>query len=69
MATTYVLFLNHSEDKLCVATYSAYKQIFEQLDDHEYLCESTDCHYLCELADTTKVFCTSLPPEIAEQFD
>lgn len=66
--TTYVLFLNPETDVLGVATYSAYKQNIEPLGG-EYLKESTDVNYLCELADTTKVFCTSVPPEIAEQFD
>jgi len=69
MATTYVLFLNHETDELGVATYSAYKQIFEPTEHCEYLKESEDVQDLCSLADTTKVFCTSLPPEIAEQFD
>lgn len=68
MATTYVLFLNNETDELGVATYSAYKQIFEPLG-HDHLMESTDVNHLCGLADTTKVFCTSLPAEIAEQFD
>jgi hypothetical protein len=68
MITTYVLFLNHETDELGVATYSAYKQNIEPLGG-EYLLESTDVNYLCDLADTTKVFCTSLPLEIAEQFD
>jgi len=66
--TTYVLFLNPETDVLGVATYSAYKQNLEPLGA-EYLKESTDVNHLCELADTTKVYCTSLPPEIAEQFD
>ena len=69
MATTYVLFLNHETDVLGVATYSAFKQNFEPTGYCEYLKESEDVHNLCSLADTTKVFCTSLPPEIAEQFD
>lgn len=69
MATTYVLFLNHETDELGVATYSAFKQYFEPIEDIEYLRESEDVNYLCGLADNTKVFCTSLPPEIAEQFD
>ena len=66
--TKYVLYLDHRDDTLGVATYSAYKQIFEPLGV-EYLKESEDVHDLCSLADTTKVYCTSLPPEIAEQFD
>jgi hypothetical protein len=66
--TTYVLFLNPETDVLGVATLSAYKQKLEPLGA-EYLKESTDVNYLCELADTTKVYCTSVPPEIAEQFD
>lgn len=68
MATTYVLFLNHETDELGVATYSAFKNMSE-IAELEYLKESEDVHDLCSLADTVKVFCTSLPPEIAEQFD
>lgn len=68
MATNYVLFLNQETDELGVATYSAYKQIFEP-KNCKYLKESEDVQDLCSLADTTKVFCISLPPEIAEQFD
>lgn len=68
MATSYVLFLYHETDELGVATHSAYKQIFEP-KGCEYLKESEDVHDLCSLADTVKVYCTSLPPEIAEQFD
>ena len=68
MATSYVLFLNHETDELGVATYSAFKNMSE-IAELEYLKESEDVHDLCSLADTIKVFCTSLPPEIAEQFD
>lgn len=68
MATSYVLFLNQETDELGVATHSAYKQIFEP-NGCEYLKESKDVQDLCSLAGTTKVFCTSVPPEIAEQFD
>ena len=68
MATSYVLFLNHETDELGVATYSAFKNMSE-IAELEYLKESEDVHDLCSLADTVKVFCTSLPPEIAEQFD
>lgn len=68
MATTYVLFLNHQTDELGVATHAAYKQIFEP-NNCEYLKESEDVHDLCSLADTTKVYCISLPPEMQEQFD
>jgi hypothetical protein len=68
MATTYVLFLDNETNELGVSTYSAYKQIFEPLG-HDHLMESEDVSRLCALADTTKVFCTTLPPEIAEQFD
>lgn len=68
MATSYVLFLNHETDELGVATYSAFKNMCE-IAELEYLKESEDVHDLCSLADTVKVFCTSLPPEIAEQFD
>jgi hypothetical protein len=68
MATTYVLFLNHETDELGVATYSAFKNMSE-IAELEYLKESEDVHDLCSLADTVKVYCTSLPPEIAEQFD
>ena len=68
MATTYVLFLNHVTNELGVATHSAYKQHFEPIGC-EYLKESEDVHDLCSLADTVRVYCTSLPPEIAEQFD
>lgn len=68
MATTYVLFLNHETDQLGVATYSAFKNMSE-IAELEYLKESEDVHDLCSLADTTKVYCTSLPPEIADQFD
>jgi hypothetical protein len=66
--TTYILFLNPETDTLGVATYSAYKQKLEPLGA-KYLTESEDVNYLCELADTTKVYCISVPPEIAEQFD
>jgi len=69
MATNYVLFLNNETDVLCVATYSAYKQNFEPTGYCEHLLESEDVHHLCGLADTTRVFCNVLPPEIAEQFD
>lgn len=69
MATSYVLFIDHNQDTLSVATRAAFKLHFEPLDNIEYLTESEDVHYLCGLADTTKVFCNSLPPEIAEQFD
>ena len=69
MATTYVLFINHSADQFGVATHSAFKQTFEPTGYCEYLKESEDVHYLCSLADTVEVFCTSLPPEIVEQFD
>ncbi len=68
MATTYVLFLNHETDELGVATYSAFKNMSE-IAELEYLKESEDVHDLCSLADTTRVYCTSLPPEIAEQFN
>lgn len=68
MATTYVLFVNHETDELGVATYQAFKQHFED-NNCEYLRESEDVHHLCSLADTVRVYCTSLPPEIAEQFD
>jgi hypothetical protein len=68
MATSYVLFLNHETDELGVATHSAFKNMSE-IAELEYLKESEDVHDLCSLADTVKVFCTSLPPEIAEQFD
>lgn len=68
MATSYVLFLNNENDTLGVATYSAFKQIFEP-NNCEYLKESEDVHDLCSLADTVKVFCTTVPPEIMEQFD
>ena len=68
MATTYVLFLNHERDELGVATLQAFKNMSE-IADLEYLKESEDVHDLCSLADTVRVYCTSLPPEIAEQFD
>lgn len=68
MSTTYVLFLNPEDDTLGVATYSAYKMNLEPLGA-EYLKESPDVNELCELADTTKVYCLGVPPEIAEQFD
>jgi hypothetical protein len=68
MATSYVLFLNHETDELGVATHSAFKNMSE-IAELEYLKESEDVHNLCSLADTVKVFCISLPPEIAEQFD
>jgi hypothetical protein len=66
--TTYVLFLNPETDTLGVATHSAFKQKLEPLGA-EYLTESEDVNHLCELADTTKVYCISVPAEIAEQFD
>jgi hypothetical protein len=68
MSTTYVLFLNHETDELGVATYSAFKNMSE-IAELEYLKESKDLRDLCSVADTVKVFCTNVPPEIAEQFD